>query len=433
MNWDCNDYELEFVFGADKVCRVPSLLAEFLSPKIAYLRRCDVTFEVYTFKDCEMFNLFESLLSSLRSGAAFHVEKSNFSALLRLSQELENGELFSSLLGMINPESLSLEEAIRLLRFGIDLGATFSDRFGSLRDFIAFHFYELAKEILDSLDFETAQIVLSSPSLRIKDEDSLYDFVRSRSENDLRFASLFEFVYFDYLSVDRIRNFTPFANEKLLTTMNSGIWTRICHRLIRKSCKPSERNPRNYSNSEEFKQVQMGTEFFYKKAKKFDGIISYLTYSYKGNVHDKGVVNVTALAFDESNRRRHPKNAVALQSASSYVSQSVPNSWICLDFMNCRVIPKSYTLKSRSSDLSTFDLNSWVIEVSDDGEWWTEIDWRDSAKDPWLSFVRAHFRIRHVPKKGVRYVRLRQTGRNALGDDRLILTALEIFGTLIEQ
>ena len=79
VNWDCNDYELEFVFGADKVCRVPSLLAEFLSPKIAYLRRCDVTFEVYTFKDCEMFNLFESLLSSLRSGAAFHVEKSNFS------------------------------------------------------------------------------------------------------------------------------------------------------------------------------------------------------------------------------------------------------------------------------------------------------------------------------------------------------------------
>ena len=49
------------------------------------------------------------------------LEKSNFPALLRLAQELENDELLSSLIGMIQPESfrvesLSLEEAILLLR-----------------------------------------------------------------------------------------------------------------------------------------------------------------------------------------------------------------------------------------------------------------------------------------------------------------------------
>ena len=93
-----------------------------------------------------LFNVFESLVSSLRSGAALRVEKSNFAALLRLTQEL-----LSSLLGMINPESLSVEEAIRLLRIGTGLGAAFCDQFGSLRDFIASRFTNSRKKFLTIL------------------------------------------------------------------------------------------------------------------------------------------------------------------------------------------------------------------------------------------------------------------------------------------
>ena len=135
-------------------------MAEFLSPRVAHLRRCDISFDVYTFKDSEVFDVFESLVSSLRSGTALRVEKSNFAGLLRLSQELENAKLLSSLLGMINPESLSLKEAILLLCLGIDLGTTFSNRFGSLRDFITPHFYEIEKEIFCDIDLETTQILL---------------------------------------------------------------------------------------------------------------------------------------------------------------------------------------------------------------------------------------------------------------------------------
>ena len=100
-------------------------MAELVSPKLASLRRCDISFEIYTFKDSKLFDVFESLVSCLRSGAAIRIEKSNFAALLRLSQELENAELVSSLLGMIDPESLSLEEALLLLRAGIELGTGF--------------------------------------------------------------------------------------------------------------------------------------------------------------------------------------------------------------------------------------------------------------------------------------------------------------------
>ena len=231
VNWDYSDSEFEFVFGEDKVCRIQSVLAEFLSPKVARLRRCDISFDVYTFRDSEMFDAFQSLVSMLRSGETVRVNKSTFPVLLRLSQELENDDLLSSLLGLFNIEYLSLDEALLLLLVGMECGTSLSAGLWNLRDFIASHFYKL-RRILDDLDLETLQFLLSSPSLQIEDEDSLYDFVRSRSENDLRFTSLFEFVCFEHLSVDRIKNFASFASENLHENINAGIWKQICRRLI---------------------------------------------------------------------------------------------------------------------------------------------------------------------------------------------------------
>ena len=114
VNFDSSNSDFEFVFGEDRVCRVDSVLAEFLSPKVARLRRCDISFHVYRFKYAEVFDVFESLVSSLRHGDAIRVEQSNFLALLCLSQDLENGELLSSLFGMIKTEFLTLEEVVFL-------------------------------------------------------------------------------------------------------------------------------------------------------------------------------------------------------------------------------------------------------------------------------------------------------------------------------
>ena len=419
VNWDSSDSEFEFVF-TDKVCRVHSVLAEFLSPKVACLRKCDPLFSSYTFKDSEMFNVLERLVSSVRSGKSFRVEKSNFSALLRLSQELENNALLSSLLGMINTTTLTLEEAILVLRTGIDLGNAFSDRFGTLRNFIASHFYEIEKEILEALDLETAQLLLSSPSLRIKDgnEDSLYDFVRFRSENDLRFASLFEFVYFEYLSVNRIGDFASFVRENLLEKLNTGIWRQICRRLILDS-KPKEKNPHDHWGK---------IEFLYDESKKFDGVIAHLTRECIGNVHDRGIVNATA-----SSCTGYAKNAVDLGTNSSYWSNDEQDSWICYDFKERRVIPTSYSVRSYQGGPGWYHLRSWVIEVSNDGSSWTEIDRRDHNNDLNGFCVTQNFKISLVPTESFRLFRLRQTGKNHKGSYVLALTSLEVFGTLFGQ
>ena len=413
VNWECDDAEFEFVGGDDKVCRVHSILAEFLSPKVARLRRCDISFAVYTFKNSELFNAFESLVSSLRSGAALRVEKSNFAVLFRLSQELENTELFISLLSMIKTKSLSLEEAILLFRTGIDLGTA---RSGNLRDFIASRFYEIEKEILDDLDLETTQVLLSSPSLKLEDEDSLYDFIRSRSENDLRFTSLFEFISFRYLSANRIEHFSSFVSENFPENINFGLWVRVCSRLIFET-KP-KRNPRVF-----------GIELPYNSSKPLDGIIAHLTRECGGNVHDNGIVNVTASSWTQD-----AKSVADLETSSPYVSSDGKDTWICYDFKQRGVIPTRYLLKTYGSGHD--HLKSWVIEVSNDGASWTEIDRRNNDKAFNARFATRSFKISKVPCESFRFFRLRQSGRSHfLHDDyySLTLIALEIFGTLCDK
>ena len=385
----------------------------------------DVTsVDFYTFKDPEVFNVFESFVSSLRSGETVHVEKSNFPALLRLFQELENDELLSSLLGMIDIESLSLEEAILLLRIGIDLGTAFSDRFENLRDFVASRFYELEKEILD---LQTLELLLSSPSLKIEDEDSLYDFVRSRSEKDLRFTSLFEFVYFEYLTVDRIEDFSSFVRENFLENISSGIWRQICRRLILEA-KTNETNPNSDTTK---KATESGTQFVYNESNKLDGIIAHLTRQCGGNVHDKGAICIGASAFynDHDEYYGDVRNVVELGTESDYWSEDFFDPWICYDFKDLSVIPTSYSIMSASDHQP----KSWVLEVSNNGYSWTEIDRRDNNNELKDAYVTVNFKISCTPSESFRFLRLRQTGENHKRGHMLRLCSLEIFGILCEK
>ena len=186
VNWNCkfSDSDFEFIFGEDRVCPVHYVLAEFLSPRV-HMSGNVILSAVFAHSKSLNCSVFLKVFSRVyASGDAVQVQKSNFLALLRLSQELDNDELLSSLLGMIKTESLSREETLLLFQAGTEPGTVSGFE-------VVYRVPFLRKTILHDLDLETAQLLLSSPSLEIEDEDSLYDFVRLRSEKDLRFSSLF--------------------------------------------------------------------------------------------------------------------------------------------------------------------------------------------------------------------------------------------------
>jgi hypothetical protein len=96
--------------------------------------------------------------------------------------------------------------------------------------------------------------------------------------------------------------------------------------------------------------------------------------------------------------------------------------WICWDFREPRVRPTHYTIKA-------LHLVSWVLEGSQDGENWVEMDRKTGCEDFRLAGT-ASFGV--VKMVGCRFIRLVQTGANHPGTDGLRLESVEFFGTLLQ-
>ena len=165
----------------------------------------------------------------------------------------------------------------------------------------------------------------------------------------------------------------------------------------------------------------------YEKGKPLEGIIAHLTRECGGNVHDKGMVEVTASSvvrgFFGTSR---PRNAVELGTNLNFCSLPKKNSWIRYDFKGRRVAPTSYSIRSDDYRYP----KSWVLEVSNDGENWEIVDRRENNEDLKENYATCNFTISARPPGSFRFVRLLQTGENHEGNDHLALTSLEVFGTL---
>ena len=164
--------------------------------------------------------------------------------------------------------------------------------------------------------------------------------------------------------------------------------------------------------------VKQGREFGYVHPG-LDGIVAHLTRECGGNVHDKGIVSVTASSVSTF----PPKNAVDLGTGSEYQSNEEKDVWLCYDFKGRSVIPKSYSLRSnngRSGPGGEYH-KSWVIEVSNDDSSWREIDRRDCD-------LNGAYKISRVPSEGVRFFRIRMTGPPC----QIRIVSMELFGTLFE-
>jgi hypothetical protein len=107
------------------------------------------------------------------------------------------------------------------------------------------------------------------------------------------------------------------------------------------------------------------------------------------------------------------------------------NNWICYDFRDRRVILTHYEIRSDfSKGVDNKNLKSWIVEVSEDGEEWSEVDEREDNSDVNETDVTGLFSV--ARKEVGRFVRLVNIGRDHSEDDCLCISAWEVFGTLLE-
>ena len=177
----------------------------------------------------------------------------------------------------------------------------------------------------------------------------------------------------------------------------------------------------------EAKPSLRASEFHYS-GRPLDGIIAHLTSVCGGNVHEKGIIEVTASScFSPKTQGR----VVDLETDSSFSSRDEPNSWICYDFKGRRVAPTSYSIRTHSGDGFP---KSWVLEVSNDGGEgsWEVVDRRNDNQDLTDRYVTHNFQISAPTSRSFRFVRLRQTGKSHSGYYFLNINSFEVFGTLAE-
>jgi hypothetical protein len=121
--------------------------------------------------------------------------------MLIISRELGNAE-FSEFVNQGMNSDLSITNVIDCVAFRSEMGGdvsaeiAFLSRFSGLED---------PSAALRQLSVWIISEVLSSPSLEVKSEDRLYDFVASRILDDNESFSLLENVRFEYLSAPKFR------------------------------------------------------------------------------------------------------------------------------------------------------------------------------------------------------------------------------------
>ena len=100
------------------------------------------------------------------------------------------------------------------------------------------------------------------------------------------------------------------------------------------------------------------------KNNEFDGIFKYL----QTNSNIKDEINITYSSGNDN-----PFYLLQYDNNYYFNTNNSPNSWICFEFKNHRIIPTNYTIKSNGGD-DHYHLKSWKLEGSDDKEKWFTLD-----------------------------------------------------------
>jgi hypothetical protein len=188
----------------------------------------------------------------------------------------------------------------------------------------------------------------------------------------------------------------------------------------------------------------IGEAFTPNPSSLLNGIFAHLTKKCGGNVHERKIVNVTASTIVNSagprlgpngpvleGGRHQPQNVVDLNANTAFNSGQGADQWIAFNFLKHRVLLSHYAIRTYYPAYSSGDSpQSWVIEVSDDGKEWTEVDRRTGNME---LRDRDNTNLFEVGvQKEASQVRLRQTGPNHQGGTNLCLAGLEMFGNLFE-
>jgi hypothetical protein len=257
--------------------------------------------------------------------------------------------------------------------------------------------------------------ILSNPSLQLENEDLLYELIQDQLDSRTEWSELLCHIRFGFLSTKSVEHFISWSHDHFCEFEELfclDLWIALCRRLSRSvATKPAHER---YRPGQLFPPPCDGS---------LEGIIAHLTQRHGGNVRERGIVSVSGSSLRES---YYPRRAVELHKTTDFDSTNTPNQLLCYDFKNRKVQPAHYSISADGN----YHLRSWIFEGSLDGSNWDELDRRENDSTTNSDHRTGSFAVSVRDK--YRYLRLRQTGMNANGNDYLTICAFEVFGRLHE-
>lgn len=398
-----------FIVGSDHY-NCYSYQACFISSMVCNMMKMDPTMNSLVVDIDDPHKDFR-MIESLWSGDTININVGNYQHLRQICEIIGNEELHAAISEYeIVKQEITLANAISRLH----LKSTRDINYDEEAEFIAKNFFQYNLSELSILSPDALGNVIKNPSLRLQSENSLLDIIFDLMEQNSSYSSLFEHIEFEYLDSEHI---DLFLERVYPDHLDQFAWHTLC-RFIHNIGNGFKRE-----ESDRFIKETPIESFQYEEDAPFSGVFDHLRTECGGNVHDKGIVAITASA-DGWNKCYQVTD---YDWNSYWCSRDSPGSWIQFDFKDSRLSVSGYTIKSDGNGMS--HLLKWAIEGSNDGNEWICLDCRDTQKLNGNSRIK-NFTCSQQNSEFFRYVRLRQTGKNSSDCDFLVLTNIEFFGSL---
>ena len=210
-----------------------------------------------------------------------------------------------------------------------------------------------------------------------------------------------------------------FLNIFDINNLTQQIWQSISTRLTLKNFDKKTLKNRYFKNG----QNQIKIEYVNKD---FEGIFNYF--------RNYSVINDEVKITSSSVSQGIMTNLLENNPNKFFSTKNEKNSWVCIEFINNKIIPSSYQLRSNNwSNEYASHLRSWVFEgKNDDSENWEILDEKIGCHILKGPLYAHNFDVQNKGNKAFKYLRIRQTSQSwGSSNYHLCLNCVEIYGQLI--
>ena len=379
LNVPLHSYD-EFVFLVnDEVFKTTRLISDLLSPKICKIHISDPTINEFTIKTHHKGNF--SYILNLVNFKQNDIPNEDLPFVKEVIDILENE--FIEITDSDHSTILTFDNVFQLIKEHQQHPNFYSKRITTEIDFISSHLFELPSEQEDeliSLDQIIIEKILRNPLLKIESEDQLISLINRLYMKDISYSTLYEYVFFSFVSDEKINEFIENFDYNDLT---KEIWDTFSKRCAK------VRKDENKSDRYKPKDVKL----LYEENHEFEGIISYLKKKSNGDI-DK-LLAITSSKIESQNTPA--KHAIDFEDKNHYFSTGpIENRWICFDFKENKVNMTHYTIRNYKG---TNNPKSWIIEGKNEegSDNWETIDERNNEEE----WNHSHFSYSEIYRKRI--------------------------------